>query len=146
MLNVYIPRVFKNISKRRILAIFFQLNLGYIQDVIIVPHNDTFNSVYVYFSSWNDDENTQTVYSELESRREVKIMYDVPWYWKIRGCNYTLPYVDLSYQSSLVRNDEKQTELDKLDYIKFILESIDPMLAEALSDIDTVKQTRSKSA
>ena len=158
MLNIYIPRVYKNINERRILSVFFELNFGFIEKIKIIPHDNKFNSVYVYFKYWHDDENSQTVYSTLDAGESVKIMYDSPWFWIVKACKYTPPYIDFSYKEIVkrtppsyppprrVRNKSDSETIEKLQIIKNILKSMDPMIVGAIgARVNTLERQGSKS-
>jgi hypothetical protein len=84
---VCIPRVFSNINEKRIRRVFDELNIGVIQRVDIVAktaHNgDTFNRVFVHFERWFTNENAEKARERLLSGKEIKIIYDDPWFWKV---------------------------------------------------------------
>ena len=88
---VCIPRVFKNITEQRILAIFRNLDLGDIVRIDMVPRQNEqsveYWRVFVHIA-WNDTDNSKAVrnkFTENEGRGEVKIVYDDPWFWKLRA-------------------------------------------------------------
>jgi len=45
--------------------------------------DNNFNRVFIHFRQWNDSENAQTARELLLSGKEIKIIYDDPWFWKI---------------------------------------------------------------
>ena len=88
---ICIPRVFKNISERRIAAIFAKLDLGEIVQIDMVPSvnrtGDEFYRVFVHIA-WGTSSNALQTRSRLaEPNGEVKIVYDDPWFWKLRASN-----------------------------------------------------------
>ena len=82
-----IPRVYPNISESRIRRIFDDLNMGSLDRIDIVPKSsekgEKFNRVFVHFKRWNDSENANTARERLLNGKEIKIIYDEPWFWKI---------------------------------------------------------------
>jgi len=82
-----IPRVYSNISETRIRGIFDDLNLGQLDRIDIVNKNsdkgEKFNRVFIHFRRWNDTENANIARERLLNGKEIKIIYDDPWFWKI---------------------------------------------------------------
>jgi hypothetical protein len=91
--SICIPRVFNNISEDRIRRVFDELSLGRISAVDIKERRsekgESFKSVYVHFDKWFWTENAQTTRKKLISGKEVKIVYDNPWFWKVSASKYT---------------------------------------------------------
>ncbi len=86
--SICIPRVFKNISEKRIRAIFYSLKLGFVERVDMVSKTsakgDEFSRVFVHFSNWNENNsNAMRIQEKLDSGEKVKIVYDTPWFWLI---------------------------------------------------------------
>jgi hypothetical protein len=82
-----IPRVYPNIHEKRIRGIFNDLNMGELERIDIVSKTsekgERFNRVFVHFKRWNDSENANTTRERLLNGKEIKIVYDDPWFWKI---------------------------------------------------------------
>ena len=90
--SVCIPRVFKNISEKRIRAILYSLKLGFVERVDMVPKTsekgDEFWRVFVHFSEWNDSNQTAAqMRQKLDAGEKIKIVYDEPWFWLISKSN-----------------------------------------------------------
>lgn len=94
--SICIPRVFINITEKRIRAIFRELDLGNIRQVDMVKCEDHKNKnrhfwcVFVHFTRWytktrdgGPNINSITVRRMLIDGQRVKINYDTPWYWLI---------------------------------------------------------------
>ena len=88
-----IPRVYPNINEARIRKIFDDLQLGLLDHIdIISKHNgkgENFNRVYVHFRRWNDNDNARIAREMLLKGKEIKIIYDEPWFWKISAYRET---------------------------------------------------------
>ncbi len=90
-----IPRVYSNITEARIRKIFEDLNMGELERIDVVSKTsvkpgtnpsekgDKFNRVFVHFRRWNNSENSNTARERLLNGKEIKIIYDDPWFWKI---------------------------------------------------------------
>lgn len=90
-----IPRVYLNISEQRIRKIFDDLNMGIIERIDIVSKHvvkhgsnpshkgERFNRVFIHFRYWNNSENANIARERLLNGKEIKIIYDEPWFWKI---------------------------------------------------------------
>jgi len=85
--SLCIPRVFPNIDEKRIRRIFSELNLGEIQRVDIVnkttEKGEKFNRVFIHFQRWFSNSNADTAKERLLNGKEIKIVYDDPWFWKV---------------------------------------------------------------
>jgi hypothetical protein len=82
-----IPRVYPNISESRIRKIFDELNMGTLDRIDIITKQsekgEQFNRVFVHFARWNNSENACTARERLLNGKEIKIIYDEPWFWKV---------------------------------------------------------------
>lgn len=83
---LFIARVFPNITINRIHGIIKALNIGKIEKVDIKPWKNaegkTFNKLFIHLI-WNTDEETQAIIKRLNDGKEIKIVYDDPWFWKV---------------------------------------------------------------
>ena len=85
-LSIYIPRVFPNITKARIAAIFQSLDLGEVRQVDLVPRTnqagESYNMAFIHMRSWCESA-ASTNFQEkvLDAEREARVVYDDPWYW-----------------------------------------------------------------
>ena len=78
--SVCIPRVFNNIGWRRIKRVFIALNWGYVERVDVIPSGGT-KRAFVHFAP--DKFTADSVLAALREGKQVKIVYDEPWYWNI---------------------------------------------------------------
>ena len=85
--SLCIPRVFVNIDEKRIRRIFDELNMGEIQRIDVVSKTtekgEKFNRVFIHFKRWFSNENSDTARERLLNGKEIKIIYDDPWFWKV---------------------------------------------------------------
>jgi len=85
--SMCIPRAFKNITRERVIAVFKDLDLGTIERVdMIAKENekgDKFQRIFIHFKHWNGSANATRAREMLISGKEIKVVYDDPWFWKI---------------------------------------------------------------
>ena len=85
--SLCIPRVFMNINEARIRRVFGELELGDIKRLDVIPiksdKGPKFNRIFVHFERWNTSEAATAVRDRLLSGKEIKIIYDEPWFWKV---------------------------------------------------------------
>jgi len=85
--SLCIPRVFPNIDERRIRGVFDSLDMGEIERVDIIKRTtekgENFNRVFIHWKSWNSSDNANQARERLLNGKEIKIVYDDPWFWKI---------------------------------------------------------------
>lgn len=96
--SLCIPRVFNNITEARVRQVFDDLALGKITQIDIKERKnekgDSFKRVYVHFEKWFWNEDAQAARRKLVSGKEVKIVYDNPWFWKVSASKW-MPSCDL---------------------------------------------------
>ena len=78
--SLCIPRVFANISWFRIKEVFIALNWGYVDRVDVIPSGGT-KRAFVHFAPGRFT--ATKVLDALCCGKQVKIVYDDPWFWKI---------------------------------------------------------------
>jgi hypothetical protein len=87
---ICIPRVFPNITERRIAAIFQKLGLGELVRIDMVHRTSETGDFYRVFIhlAWGNSQNAVATRAKLEQPNgEVKVVYDDPWFWKLRASN-----------------------------------------------------------
>ncbi len=85
--SLCIPRVFTNWTEGRIRRIFDDLSMGEIQRIDVVSKTtekgEKFNRVFVHFKRWFANQNADMARERLLNGKEIKIVYDDPWFWKV---------------------------------------------------------------
>ena len=86
-----IPGVFANIKEDRIRRIFADLDLGEVERIdIVVPRTSVeasekqnkFNRVFIHLI-WKQTDQATAARERLLQGKEIKIIYDEPWFWKV---------------------------------------------------------------
>jgi len=84
--SLCIPRVFKNITRDRIFECFNDLNIGVIDRIDMVhchsEKGDSYFRVFIHLH-WNRSEQACKARARVLSGKEIKIVYDAPWFWKV---------------------------------------------------------------
>jgi hypothetical protein len=120
--SITIPYVFPNISEKRIRAIFYSLNLGFVHSVDMVPKTDksgkTFNKVFVHFSSQRAT--ATNFFQKLESGEKIKIVYDKPWFWMISksGWKNGSPHKEKRAKPYIVFDEHATQSSDELPQVE----------------------------
>ena len=85
--SIVIPHVFANIGEKRIFAIFRRLKIGFIDRIEFLNKTDKngrkFNTVFVHFTHWFDNHNSNQLKYNLLNNKPAKILFDQPWFWHI---------------------------------------------------------------
>ena len=117
--SICIPRVFNNISDKKIRQVFDELNLGKISRIDIKERKnekgEVFNRVYIHFEKWFWNEDAQTARRKLILGKEIKIIYDKPLFWKVSASKWEPP----TNQKLLLQESQKQVKRSSSVYIKF---------------------------
>ena len=91
--SLCIPRVFGNIEEPRIRHIFDELKLGKIHHIDVIERKnekgELFKRVFVHFDKWFTNEDAVTARKRLISGKDIKIIYDNPWFWKVSANKWT---------------------------------------------------------
>ncbi len=79
-ISMCIPRMESKYNASFIHNIFKNLNIGDIIDIIEVPNknNNNFKKVMI-----NINTNNEIINKRFSEGKDIKIIYDNPWYWKI---------------------------------------------------------------
>ena len=86
-ISLCIPRVFNNISWRRIKGHMIDANLGFVERVDVVPvAGKNFKRAFVHFAAgkWNmRDATARAALKALQEGKKIKLEYESPWYWLV---------------------------------------------------------------
>ncbi len=90
--SLCIPRVFENITETRIRRTFDNLQIGEISRIDIKERKnergERYKRVYIHFNKWYWNKYAQTTRAKLVSGKEIKIVYDNPWFWKVSASKW----------------------------------------------------------
>ena len=93
--SLCIPRVFPNITRERVLAIFGNLKIGEIERIDMVERTndagESYNRVFVHFKHWYDNGDALRMRTMMADGETIKVVYDDPWFWKISASRSQRP-------------------------------------------------------
>jgi hypothetical protein len=93
-MSICIPRAFENISEARVRSVFEKLGIFTIDRVDVVlrknEKGDTYKRFFVHIKDWEQTSDAQKAKERLIAGKELKIVYDEPWFWKV-GLNTWTP-------------------------------------------------------
>ena len=93
--SICVPRVFPNITWKRVKAVFEELGLGEVDRVDMVnktnDKGEKFKRVFVHFKRWHKNSTANAVKDKLLGGDSVKVVYDDPWFWKVFLSNAPKP-------------------------------------------------------
>ena len=85
--SICIPRVFNNISWKRIKGHMIDANLGFVERVDVVPvAGKNYKRAFVHFAAgkWNmRDSTARAALRALQEGKKIKREYESPWYWLV---------------------------------------------------------------
>jgi len=85
--SLCIPRVFENMTKKRVLDTIQELGLGEIDHIDMVPRTsekgEKFLRVFIHFRKWSSTCDAIRARERLLTGKDIKIIYDDPWFWKV---------------------------------------------------------------
>ena len=143
-----IPGVFANIKEERIRRIFGDLNLGDVDQVdIVVPKRplgaeekeNKFNRVFVHII-WNDTPSSVACRKKLLEGKEVKIIYDEPWFWRVSAYRPPAPKPRFETQTKPRTFQPKKATLE-IDFEPAPEVKYSGIIASALSITIPVEET-----
>jgi hypothetical protein len=130
-ISLYIPHVFANISKNKIVETFEKLRIGSINRIDFLSKKSkksNYNAAYIHFSEWYDNIASRNFQQRvLDPNMEARIVYDEPWFWivlenktKRSGPNMRKPCVNLEAlnKSQIMTPPAKQ--MNNNDFAKLI--------------------------
>ena len=85
-ISLCIPRVFNNITEAKVYNVFNKLNIGKIHSINMIERTNKkgklVKRVFINFDYWYLNERSQ-MRNQLLSGKEIKIVYDDPWFWNV---------------------------------------------------------------
>ena len=86
-MSLCIPRAFENISEARVRTVFEKLDIFTIDRVDVVlrknEKGDAYKRFFVHIKEWAQTSDAQKAKERLIAGKELKIVYDDPWFWKV---------------------------------------------------------------
>ena len=85
--SICIPRVFANITEARVRKVFDALNIFTVERIDMIQRKnekgEPFQRIFVHIKEWSRTADAEKAREQLLSGKELKIVYDEPWFWKV---------------------------------------------------------------
>ena len=92
-MSICIPRAFANITEARVRKVFDALHIFQIDHVDMVQRKnekgEPFQRIFVHIKDWTRTAEADKARERLCSGKELKIVYDDPWFWKVSANTWT---------------------------------------------------------
>ena len=117
-ISLCIPRLFNNITHRRVKGVFIKQNWGFVERVDVIHYGDH-KKAFVHFrkGSWNWNVRTAQILDQLQRGEQIHLRYEngKPWFWHV-GVSYVEKpkKEDVNYFPTGVMNLKKTTQGDEL--------------------------------
>ena len=87
-ISIYIPHIFYNISKDKIVDILDKSMIGKVSNIDLIYklncNGDEYNAAYIHFEYWYDTVEARNFQENiLNPHKEARLMYEDPWYWLV---------------------------------------------------------------
>ena len=136
-----IPGVFANIKEDRIRRIFADLDLGEVERVdIVVPKRpveasekeNKFNRVFIHLI-WKQTDEATAARERVLQGKEVKIIYDEPWFWKVSAYKPPVVVAKPKFQPQPKAKIQPKKATLQLDFEPTTIKEKENPVIEALS-------------
>lgn len=91
--SMCIPRAFDNIDERQVRHVFEQLDLGQVSHIDIIERRtekgEKYKRVFIHFTRWFWNDEACTARRRLIDGKDIKVVYNTPWFWKISANRWT---------------------------------------------------------
>ena len=87
-LSIYIPHVFANITKERIVDVFNKQSIGEVERIDFVPKKGKdgreYHMAFIHMKCWYNNECVENLQARILSKTtDARIVYDDPWFWNL---------------------------------------------------------------
>ena len=87
-LSIYIPHVFANITKERIVDVFSKQSIGEVERIDFVPKKGKdgreYHMAFIHMKCWYNNECVENLQARILSKTtDARIVYDDPWFWNL---------------------------------------------------------------
>lgn len=92
-INQYVKLCIPYISKNTNIDINYMkqkmdsLNIGIVGRIDIIK-NQKYNTIFIWFYKWHTSELAKNILQKLQNGNEINVVYEFPWFWKVRLCYY----------------------------------------------------------
>ena len=140
-LSVYIPHVFPNITKDRIVDVFYKQSIGQVERVDYVPKKGKDGKEYfmafIHMSKWFDNDSVANLQDRIISKTEnARIVYDDPWFWNLYENVNPRSASELKMEEQIASlNKLVNQQKDRMDELDAFTQYLEDELNQALAKI-----------
>lgn len=131
--SMCIPRVFPNITWKRVKDAFEEAGFGKVDRIDMVNKtNDSgerFKRVFIHMKFWSKKTEIQQVKQALLDGKNIQVMYDEPWFWKVYLSNAPKPVFEKKEAAAKPTNKRTRTaphivteDTQQISHLKSLLE------------------------
>jgi hypothetical protein len=99
-----IPRVFENINELQVREVFEQLDLGQLDRIDIIERSsekgEKYKRIFIHFRKWYWNDDAINARRRLVEGKDIKVVYNMPWFWKISANRWTGNYTSATQRES----------------------------------------------
>ena len=145
--SICIPRAFANITEARVRKVFGALNIFVIDRIDMIQrkneNGDAYQRIFVHIKEWSNTADADKARERLLSGKELKIVYDEPWFWKVSLNNWTpkpaattnsvydrKPRIRLEFEDKDEKNAQAAASFLSEDQRPYRERRLDPVLCE----------------
>ena len=107
--SMCIPRAFDNVDERQVRDIFEQLDLGQVSHIDIIERRtekgEKYKRVFIHFTRWFWNDEACTARRRLIDGKDIKVVYNAPWFWKISANRWSNNNNNNSSVSNAIHED-----------------------------------------
>ena len=107
--SMCIPRVFENINELQVREVFEQLDLGQLDHIDIIERRsekgEKYKRIFIHFSKWYWNDDAINARRRLIEGKDIKVVYNMPWFWKISANRWTGNSSATQRESNLIHED-----------------------------------------
>ena len=107
--SMCIPRAFDNVDERQVRDIFEQLDLGQVSHIDIIERRtekgEKYKRVFIHFTRWFWNDEACTARRRLIDGKDIKVVYNTPWFWKISANRWSNNSNNNSSVSNAIHED-----------------------------------------
>lgn len=140
-LSVYIPHVFPNITKDRIVDVFYKQSIGQVERVDYVPKKGKDGKEYfmafIHMNKWFDNDSVANLQDRIISKTEnARIVYDDPWFWNLYENVNPRSASELKMEEQIASlNKLVNQQKDRMDEMDAFTQYLEDELNQALARI-----------
>ena len=140
-LSIYIPHVFANITKERIVDIFSKQSIGEVERIDFVPKKGKdgreYHMAFIHMKCWYDNECVRNLQSRIfDKKAEARIVYDDPWFWNLYENVNPRSASELKMEEQIhLLNNTVNTQSDRIDKLDAFTQYLEDELNQAQATI-----------